>query len=124
MKSQERPQILLAIAAICILFTSLLPIFFKTLFVDATGNIKLISPWIAGLLFLGYASRQPWVRKLALVFCSFAAIMLLIVIAFGDFRDSKTVALSFLLLLQIATIVILKDREVKIFLNSYCISQH
>jgi hypothetical protein len=123
MKPQEKPQILLAIAVICILLTSLLPIFFKTLFVDATGHMEIFSPWIAALIFFAYAYRQPWIRKLALFFCGFAAIMLAVFIAFGAFRGSKTIGLLFLLLLQIVTILILKDKEVKIFLNSYCLSQ-
>jgi predicted membrane metal-binding protein len=123
MKPQERPQVLLAIAAICISLSSFLPIFFKTLFVHATGRMEVFSPWVAALLLFAYVYRQLWVRKLALFFCGFAAIMLIIFIGFEAFRDSKTIALSFLLLLQIVTILILKDKEVKIFLSSHSLSQ-
>ena len=124
MKPGERPQILLAIAGICILLTSFLPLLFKTLFVDATGHIEAFSPGITALLFLAYADRQTWVGKLALIFCSISAIILLVVviglIASGD---SKTITNSFLLLLQIATILILRNKEVKIYLRSYSLSQ-
>ena len=122
MKPGERPQILLATAAICILLTSCLPFFFKTLFVDHTGHMgELFSPWIVGLLLFAYVYKQPWVRKLALIFCGIAAIFLLVVvIGLIALTDAKAITNSFLLLFQITTILILKDQEVKIYLDNYC----
>jgi hypothetical protein len=124
MNTRERAQILLAIAAICILLTSCLPLLFKTLFVDATGHMEAFSPWIAGLIFFAYAYRQPWVEKLALIFCCISATMLLIVvIGLVGLGHGKVITNSFLLFLQIVTILILRDKEVKSYLRNYCVSQ-
>ena len=117
MNAKDRPAILLAIAALCILATSFLPLFFKTLFVEETGNIKVISPWLTALLFLAYVYRKSWLRKVTLIVCSVAAIMLIVIIGTGGFKDNKAIGLSFLLLFQVVTILILMNKEVKTFLS-------
>lgn len=116
MYPDHRAQRLLAIAAICIILTSLLPVYFKTFFVEESGRMNLISPWFAALLLFALFYKRHWARRLTLVICYLLAFGLFITIIGNRAHDYKSMGVFFLLLLQVVTILILRDRDVKDFL--------
>lgn len=117
MYAKDRPLLLVALVILCLVITSALPFYFKTLFVAESGNIKVISPWISSVLILAFLGGRQWTRKATLFFCSLAAFGLSLHFLVRGFSDYKSISHLFLLLLQLLCIAILRDEEVKHYLD-------
>jgi hypothetical protein len=117
MESKDRPVLLVALVIVCLFISSFLPTYFKTLFVAPTGNIKIISPWVSALLILAFLGGRRWARRATLFMCGIAAFGLAVYILMSGFRDYKTFSHVFMLLLQLLCIGILRDAEVKAYLE-------
>ena len=123
MEPKDKTLFLISIVILCLLSTAFLPVFFKTLFVDETGRLTLLSPWVAVVLVLAFYYKKSWVRKATIVFHAIAIIMLTVIIGMGGWKDYKVIGLSFLLLLQFVSIIILRTVDVKNFLKEEIKSQ-
>ena len=117
MESKDRPLLLIAIVILCLVLTSALPFYFKTLFVEETGKMTVISPWLTAVLVLAFLGGRQWARRATLFVCCLAAFSLTMIVLVSGFRDYKTIAHLFLLLLQLLCIAILRDEEVKNYLE-------
>lgn len=106
---------MITIAAICLVISAFLPAFYKTLFVEPSGNLKILSPWIAAVLILGFVYRRSWARKATLILCKIAFLVLAVVLLLKGFDDYRSYGLLFLLLLQVVCITIMRDEEVRTF---------
>jgi hypothetical protein len=113
MKPGDRPKLLLAVAALCLLTTSFLPIFLKTLFVEETGHYTPLAPGVAAALLVAYLFRKDLARNLTLILCTFLSFIFTLLIVITVANDGKYVGLLYLWLLQAVTILILRDRQVK-----------
>jgi hypothetical protein len=123
MEPKDKPLFLICIVILCLLSTAFLPVYFKTLFVDETGRLTVLSPWVAVVLVLAFYYKKSWVRKATIAFNALAVIMLTVIICMGGWKDYKVIGLSFLLLLQFVSIIILRTVEVKNFFKEKIKSQ-
>jgi hypothetical protein len=119
MKPGDRPRLLLAVAALCLLTTAFLPIFFKTLFVEETGHYTPLAPSITIALIIAFLFRKDMARILTLMLCNFLGVVLTVLMAISLLNDAKYIGLLYLWLLQAVTILILRDREVKDYVKTY-----
>ena len=117
METKDRPLLLVALVILCLLITSALPFYFKTLFVAPSGNITVLSPWLCAVLILAFLGGRQWARKATLLVCTLAAIGLTFILLVEGFCDTKSVSLLFLLCLQLLCIAILRDEDVKAYLD-------
>jgi hypothetical protein len=123
MEFRDKTLFLISIVILCLLATAFLPLYFKTLFVEESGRLTVLSPWVAVVLVLAFYYKKSWVRKATIVFNALAVIMLTVIIGMGSWKDYKVIGLSFLLLLQVVSIIILRTVEVKNFLKEKIKSQ-
>jgi hypothetical protein len=88
--------------------------------VEATGNYNPLSPPVAIALFFTYLFYKNIAPKLAFVISGFICVSLcfiLVISILSGHTNEKTLALFFLMLLQVLTILILLDKEVKTYLH-------
>ncbi len=64
----------IACAALLIFATNILPFYFKTWFVEPTGNIK-IAPFFSFALVLGILLRKEWARQGSIVLAVFLLVV-------------------------------------------------
>lgn len=119
MKPADRPKLLLAVAALCLLTTAFLPIFYKTLFVEETGHYTPLAPPVAVALLIAYVFRKDLARNLTLMLCNFLGVVFTVLMAISLLNDTKYVGLLYLWLLQAVTILILRDRQVKDYVKTH-----
>jgi hypothetical protein len=118
MKPVGRPKLLLAVAALCLLTTAFLPIFYKTLFVEESGHYTALAPPVAVALLIAYLFRKDLARNLALILCTYLSVTLTLLMAMSLFADAKYIGLLYLWLLQAVTILILRDKQVKDYVKT------
>ena len=117
MESRDKPFFLVAIVILYLLTSALLPLYFKPLFVDITGRLIAMEPWLAVLLILALLFKRNWSRKVTRLFNILGACMLTVALIGTGFNDYKFIGLLFLLLLQALSNSILRHTAVKGFLN-------
>ncbi len=61
-------------AALLVFVTNLMPFYFKTWFVEPSGNIK-ISPFFGFVLALGILFRKEWARQVGMVLAVFLMVI-------------------------------------------------
>jgi hypothetical protein len=116
MTPKDKALFSITIVAICLLLTAILPIYCKTLFVSETGRFTIMPLWLAITLIVTLLFKIERARKIVMMINIVCIAALWIIILTMGFNDLKIISHFFLIILQLASLIALTDKNLKNFL--------